>query len=81
MEYDQFFTQEDTSCSCYPQIKLALIGISCVAILIDCVYSCSERNRLNKENKTLKNIISKSLERTIMRNLKNGYDIDDSDDQ
>lgn len=79
MEYEQFFT-EDT-CNCYPQIKMTLIGISCVAILIDCIYSCSERSRLNKENKTLKNIISKSFERTIMRNLKNGYDMTDSDEE
>lgn len=79
MEYEQFFTQD--SCSCTSQIKVVLIGLSCVALLVDCVYSCRERGRLNTENKTLKNIISKSFERTIMRNLKNGYESVESDEE
>lgn len=79
MEYQQFFTQDD--CNCYPQIKIAFVGLACVSLLIDCVYSYREKNRLNKENKTLKNIISKSFERTIIRSIKNGYDLNSSDDE
>lgn len=79
MEYDQLLTQD--SCNCGSQIKLVLVGLSCIALLVDCVYSCKERGRLNTENKTLKNIISKSFERTILRNLKNGYDLVESDEE
>ena len=79
MNYEQFFTIDNYNC--YSQIKIAVIGIACLSLLADCVYSCRERNKLNLENKTLKNIISKSIERTIIRNLKNGNDLVDSDEE
>ena len=85
MEYEQFFpTQNDNTCNCYGQIKIALVSISCIAVLIDCISSCRMRNKikkLKKENSTLKNIILKSVDQTFTKILKNGYQIDNSDDE
>lgn len=82
MEYEQFFTTvDDKECDCYSQIKIALVGMSVVALLLDCVYSWRVQRNLVEENKSLKHIISKSIERVVIKNLKNGYDITESDEE
>lgn len=82
MEYEQFFTTvENNECDCYSQIKIALVGMSVVALLVDCVYSWRMNKNLIEENKSLKHIISKSIERVVIKNLKNGYDITESDEE
>lgn len=84
MEYEQFFQADDDNCNCYNQVKITVIGLTCVIGLISFALSCRDSKRVYKlkiENNTLKDIILKSVDQTFTKILKNGYDIDNSDDE
>lgn len=82
MEYEQFF---DTSKLQHEvDFKLTLIGISFTILLFDCISSCRMRNRVNElkeENMTLKRIITNAIGEKLTKMLKNGYELNDSDDE
>lgn len=84
MQYEQFFPfRNDDNCNCYDQVKITVISITCFLGLIKCVLSCRDNRKIEKlkvENNTLKEIILKSVDQTFTKLLKNGYDIDDSDE-
>ena len=82
MEYEQFFSNNE--CWSSTNFKLTLVGISCIALAIDCISSCRMRNRINKikaENDTLKGIIIKAIDQKLTNILKNGYELNNSDDE
>lgn len=82
MEYEQFFQTQD-GCDCSNYIKGMLIALATVALLTNCILTCKTNQKLNKvenENQTLKSIISKSIDKTFVRLVKNGsYDEDDDE--
>ncbi len=85
MEYEQFFTIDEVNPStCQNEIKLTLICVGFIVIIIDCIRSCKLEQRIKKlrtENNTLKGVILQSIDRKLTKNLKNGYDIEYSDDE
>lgn len=84
MDYEQFFAEsKNDECNCYNQVKFILLGMSCLALLVDCIYSCKMRRNINElkiENKTLKNVILTSIDQTFTKILKNGNELNEEHD-
>jgi hypothetical protein len=85
MEYEQFFNiDEVNSYNCSNEIRLTVICIGIIAILFDCIRSSKLEQRIKRlrtENNTLKGVILQSIDRKLTKTLKNGYDIEHSDDE
>ena len=75
MEYEQFFSyQTDNKCQYENGVIMILGSIILLTVLFDCISNCKSRRRLSDENETLKTIIVKSVERTLIKMMKNGND-------
>ena len=75
MEYEQFFSyQTDNKCQYENGVIMILGGIILLSLLCDCISNCKSRRRLSDENETLKTIIIKSVDRTLIKMMKNGND-------
>ena len=75
MEYEQFFSyQVDEKCG-YEQTVIMILGsIILLSLLYDCISDCKSRKRLSNENETLRAIIVKSVDKTLINMMKNGND-------
>lgn len=75
MEYEQFFSyQIDEKCG-YEQTVIMILGsIILLSLLYDCISDCKSRKRLSNENETLRAIIVKSVDKTLINMMKNGND-------
>jgi hypothetical protein len=78
MDFDQFCPEVKVSeCDCSNHIRLTMVLITGLFLLVDCVTSC-KRNRkiseLTSENETLKSMILTSVEKVIVKLMKNGND-------
>lgn len=75
MEYEQFFSyQMNDKCNYENTIIMILGSIILLSLLFDCISECKSRRRLTNENETLKTIIVKSVDRTLIKMMKNGND-------
>lgn len=76
MDYEQFFTNT-TDHKCDNQIRMTILVMTLVYVILDVTLMCKAKRRMNdmkKENETLKNVILKSVDRALMRMMKNGND-------
>jgi hypothetical protein len=84
MEYEQFFQNDKCECVNYSTIRIALLSVTLLSLLFDCTGYCRNQKKivqLETENKSLKSIILKSIDNTIMKFMKNGNDtVDDKDE-
>jgi hypothetical protein len=70
-------------CNCRAQVRLALLIATAIVVMVDCITSCRTNRKMNAletENTTLKEIVRKSVDRTITQILKNGYHADPEDE-
>lgn len=75
MEYEQFFSyQVNDKCGYENTVIMILGSIILLSLLCDCISECKSRRKLTNENETLKTIIVKSVDRTLMNMMKNGID-------
>lgn len=82
MDYD--FLLNNLTCDCNQQTIVGGIITFLLIMFVDCVYTCRLNNRvqeLNSENRTLRNVILTSVDRTLVRLLKNGNDSNNSDEE
>lgn len=79
MDYNQFIPKNADGCDCSNHIRGTIILFLMVSLVIDCVTSCSRARkvyRLEHENNTLKEIILKTVDKTLVRMMKNGNNIE-----
>jgi hypothetical protein len=84
MDYDQFFPKKEVECDCSDHIRGTAFLITLVVFLIDCIAQCSHNKKMKKletENETLKSVLFKSVDRALIRMMKNGNDIDNNDEE
>jgi hypothetical protein len=75
----EFFLGKD-NCDCQSHLSFGIIIAAFVVVLMDCIYSCSTNKHIEEveaENRTLKGIITTSIDRTLNKLLKNGNDYTD----
>jgi hypothetical protein len=75
MDYEQFFPKQE--CDCSNHIRGTIIVLTVLSILIDSVAYCRRDKKiteLTSENQTLKTIILKSVDRALVKMMKNGHD-------
>lgn len=85
MNYEEFTYNKKETEQCMPYIltTISLIGIGIT--LINCLCSSRKANkrteRLEIENSSLKRIILKSVDNTLVKMMKNGYQSDTDDEE
>ena len=82
MDHKILFTE--SVCNCSQQTMIGGILTLLLVMLIDCCYTSRLNNRiqeLDSENKTLKNVILTTVDRALVRLIKNGNDPDSSDQE
>lgn len=76
MDYEQFFPKmQETKCD--NQIRLTIVVMTLLYVILDLTMMCKANRRekaLKQENETLKNVILKSVDRALIRMMKNGND-------
>lgn len=78
MDYEQFCPKQE--CDCSNHIRGTVIILVMINLLIDCVASCKRSNlikELTTENETLKSVILNSVDRVLVKMMKNGNDEDE----
>jgi hypothetical protein len=75
MEYEQFFTTNATTTMDSSYLYVAILGILSLNLMMKCYKTCRKSRRvlqLEQENHTLKSIILQSVDKALVRMLKNG---------
>ena len=81
---DYKFLVDDTHCNCKGQAILGGLLTFILITIIDCCYTDRLSNRLREleyENKSLKNIILTSVDKVLVKLIKNGNDLTESDEE
>lgn len=81
MDYNKLFLND--SCETEHKIIGLFTILTCFFLGLDCMLSCGNNRRLDTleaENKTLKNIILKTVDRTLVRMMKNGNSSENFED-
>lgn len=85
MEYEQFFSTQSFNQQCLPfaYVLTALTAVSVMVLSCTCDTQVEKQKveKLQIENDTLRGIILKSVDKMLVRILKNGYDIDNNDEE
>ncbi len=79
MDYEQFFVKQDDH-KCDNHVRMAVAVVTLLYIILDLTLTCGQQRKvkdLQKENQTLKTVILKSVDRALIRMMKNGNDSDD----
>lgn len=74
MDYEQFFTTSNEH-KCDNQIRMTILVVTLLYVILDLTLTCKNNRKvkdLQKENETLKSVILKSVDRALMRMMKNG---------
>lgn len=77
MDYEQFFPKQVPECDCSDHIRGTVIILVAIYLVFDCITMCKrskKMDRLENENKTLKTIILSSVDKALVRIMKNGND-------
>jgi len=85
MNYEQFFPTSDFNNQCLPYAYV-LTGLTAMSVMVlTCAFDSNtdkgKIEKLQEENVTLKRLIVKSIDKMLVRMLKNGYDIDNDDEE
>lgn len=84
MDYEQFFPpMQNDNCVAEHKIIGLVTVLTCLYVTLDCLMSCVQNKRvytLETENKTLKSIILNSVDRTLIRMMKNGNNSETSEE-
>lgn len=84
MDYEQFFPSiQNDNCVAEQKIVGLVTVLTCLYVTLDCLMSCVHSRRvhtLETENKTLKGIILNSVDRTLIRMMKNGNNSDTNEE-
>jgi hypothetical protein len=76
MEYEQFFPTVNFEQQCLPYAYVLTALMAASVIILTCVCDKQEKTKhLQEENKTLKRLISKSIDKMLVKMLKNGNEI------
>lgn len=71
MDYEQFFPKQTTPECVNERFTLGMLAVLTIGyILIDCMTTCNANRKiktLESENKTLKSIVLKSVERSLLK--------------
>ncbi len=81
MDYEQFFTTSNEH-KCDSQIRMTILVVTLLYVIIDLTLTCKNNRKVNdlqKENETLKSVILKSVDRALVRMMKNGNDSEEDD--
>jgi hypothetical protein len=86
MDYDQFIPNQpvEEKCDCSNHIRGTFVVLLLISLLYDCVTSCRRNRkieRLKNENKTLKNLILASVDKALVKMMKNGNDSESEHDE
>lgn len=84
MDYEQFFTTSPHDAKCDNQIRLTILVMTLIYVVLDLTLMCKANRRMNavkQENETLKSVILKSVDRALVRMMKNGNDYEYTDEQ
>lgn len=76
MDYEQFFVKTEQP-KCENEIRMTIIVMMIVWVILDVTLMCKAKHReksLKQENETLKNVILNSVDRALVRMMKNGND-------
>ncbi len=81
MDFEQFCPKVvETKCEdCGNLVRGVLVVMTFLALLIDCISSCKNREKMNTlkaENESLKSIILKSVDRALIKAIKPDEDDD-----
>jgi hypothetical protein len=82
MNYE-FFLGKD-NCDCKHQIAIVAVLTGLAFVLLDCVYNCVEKKQietLRTENRSLRKVITSSIDIALIKLLKNGNDFEDSEEE
>lgn len=74
MDYEQFFPKTEQP-KCENEIRLTIVVMMILWAILDLTLMCKANYRekaLKQENETLKNVILKSVDRALVRMMKNG---------
>lgn len=77
------FTNQADECDCSIQIRGTLILLLILSLLGECISMCKSRKRLTEfetENKTLRNLILTTVDKTLVKMMKNGNNVGFEDD-
>lgn len=80
MENSKVIYNQTNECAVHSNVTLIII-IIITMLLFECIYSPTHKEKiekLEKENNSLKNIIIKSIENAITKQMKNGNDYEDN---
>lgn len=83
MEYEQFFTNIEQP-KCVSEIRMTIVIMTILYLILDLTLTCKAKDRevaLKKENDTLKSVILKSVDRALIRMMKNGNDSETDDEE
>jgi len=83
MEYEQFFTNTEQP-KCVSEIRMTIVVMTILYLILDLTLTCRAKDRemaLKQENETLKNVILKSVDRALVRMMKNGNDPETDDEE
>jgi hypothetical protein len=83
LEMDTFQIRSE-ECDCSAHIRATLILLLVLSLLGDCVSTCKSRRRLvelETENKTLRTLILQTVDKTLVKMMKNGNNVDNNDDE
>lgn len=78
MDYEQFFVNPEQP-KCASEIRMTIVVMIILYLILDLTLTCRANHRekaLKQENETLKNVILKSVDRALIRIMKNGNDSD-----
>ena len=85
MDYEQFFPKQtmQEKCDCSDHIRGTVVILLLLSLVFDCITSCrrsKKMERLENENTTLKNVILTSVDKALVRMMKNGNNTEDDTD-
>jgi ABC-type transporter Mla MlaB component len=85
MDFEQFFPEVKVSdCDCSNHVQATMVIITGLCLLVDCITSCKRNRKISKltsENETLKSMILASVEKVILKMMKNGNQSEDDDSE
>ena len=84
MDYEQFFSTSTQEHKCDSQIRLTILVVTAIYVVLDLIFMCKANRRMNdmrQENETLKSVILKSVDRALVRMMKNGNDTDNTHEE
>jgi len=84
MDYEQFFPKSEPVCDCSNHIRGTVFLLGLISLVADCIAQCKRRKDIQKlktENETLKSIIFRSVDRALVKMMKNGNENENDEEE